>query len=317
MLNKLAGLLKSAQLSLFDSEPELPLQPAQKQQPKAPAPAPDGVPKPAPRRAKSAAPGHAEAATPSHEVLLDGHRIAYELRRARRRSIGFTVSEDGLRVAAPKWVPLAEIERALQQKAGWILRKLVEQRERRRRLDAAQVQWADGCVLPYLGEPMIVVLDPSAARLPGGARFDDGRDDSQPTLATVARQTLFLGLPQAASAQQIRDAVQAWLQRQARALFEQRCRHFAAQLGVQMNRLRLSSAQTRWGSASADGTVRLNWRLIHFAPSTIDYVVAHELAHLREMNHSPRFWAIVGQLMPDYERARAQLRQAALPSFDD
>ncbi len=72
--------------------------------------------------------------------------------------------------------------------------------------------------------------------------------------------------------------------------------------------LRLSSAKTRWGSCSADGRILLNWRLIHFPQSSIDYVVAHELAHLKEMNHGPRFWATVASLLPDYETARAQVR---------
>ena len=75
-----------------------------------------------------------------------------------------------------------------------------------------------------------------------------------------------------------------------------------------MKSLRLSSAQTRWGSASADGSIRLNWRLIHFAPAIIDYVVAHELAHLREMNHSPAFWETVRSVLPDFERSREALR---------
>jgi predicted metal-dependent hydrolase len=123
------------------------------------------------------------------------------------------------------------------------------------------------------------------------------------TLPGVARLTLHVGLPQCAGAEQIRDAVQSWLQRQARRVFEERCRHFAAQLGVRCTRLALSSAQTRWGSASADGSIRLNWRLVHFAMSTIDYVVAHELAHLRHMDHSPRFWDVVRSVMPDYRAA--------------
>lgn len=292
-LRELAGLLNFTQLSLFDSAPD-----------PAPArPVPDLVPPPRVRPEGGAA---------SRHVQLQGQSIPYDLKRARRRSIGFTVSEDGLRVSAPKWVALAEIDKALQQKGDWILRKLVEQRERARRTQAARVHWGDGCSLPYLGEPLIIVLDPGLT----GARLDEGETDAQGTLSSVARRMLYLGLPQQASPDQIRDTVQAWLQRQARQRFEQRCRHYAAELGVTMSGLRLSSAQTRWGSASASGMIRLNWRLIHFSPTLIDYVVAHELAHLREMNHSPRFWAVVQSVMPDYERVRTRLKQAVLPLLD-
>jgi predicted metal-dependent hydrolase len=135
-------------------------------------------------------------------------------------------------------------------------------------------------------------------------------------LPGLPRLTLHVGLPQAASATQIRDAVQAWLQHEARRLFQQRCQHFAAHLGVRMTRLKLSSAQTRWGSASADGTIRLNWRLVHFGISVVDYVVVHELAHLREMNHSPAFWDVVRSVLPDVDERRAQLRAPGVALHD-
>jgi predicted metal-dependent hydrolase len=110
--------------------------------------------------------------------------------------------------------------------------------------------------------------------------------------------------------------VQSWLQRQARRIFEERCAVFTQRLNVRVKRLSLSSAATRWGSASADGAIRLNWRLVHFALPVIDYVVAHELAHLREMNHSPAFWDVVRSAMPDFEAVRGTLRDEVLPVFD-
>lgn len=316
MLHRLAGLFQYVQLSLFEREPEPPSAPAP-QEPAPPVRRPSRRSSMPPPPLQSLSPAPAIPAAPARSVQLGTAQIAYELRRARRRSIGFTISEAGLRVSAPKWVPVGEIERALQHKAGWILRKLQEQQDRSERLEAARIRWADGCVVPYLGQDLIIVLDPSAACLPLRARLDSGLADPQPSLASVPRQTLYLGLPQEAAPEQIRDAVLSWLQAQARSLFTQRCAHFAAQMDVRISRLRLSSAQTRWGSASIDGSVRLNWRLIHFEPATIDYVVVHELAHLHEMNHSPRFWAVVGAVLPDYEQARQQLRRAALPDFSD
>jgi predicted metal-dependent hydrolase len=241
----------------------------------------------------------------SREVLFDEHLVAYELKRVRRRSIGFVVAPDGLSVSAPRWVGVSEIESALHEKKAWILRKLAEQAERNRRLQQARVEWRDGATLPFLGETMKVRLDPLAI----GAVLDAVSAVSP----GAPRLTLHVGLPQQAAEEQIRDAVQSWLQRQARRMFEERCRHYAGLLGVRYRKLALSSAQTRWGSASADGSIRLNWRLIHFAMPTIDYVVTHELAHLREMNHSQRFWDVVRSVMPDYEQARGTLRETVLP----
>lgn len=242
------------------------------------------------------------------DVRLDGHLVAYEMRRARRRSIGFVVGPDGLTVSAPRWVGLKDVDSALQDKRGWILRKLREQRERAARLQSARVDWRDGTELPFLGETVIVVLDPRCS----GALLDAAGDG----LPGVARRLLRVGLPHTATPQQIRDAAQGWLQRQARRIFEERCALFAARLQVRVRRIALSSAATRWGSANADGSIRLNWRLVHFALPIVDYVVAHELAHLREMNHSPAFWGVVRSVLPDYESSRAALRGGQVPVFD-
>ena len=309
------------QLSLFDAAPAAPAlpEPAVRLSPPGPQPAPDPGPvrpvggeAPVPRLAEPAA-ATQPAGWPTHpqaqrELLLNGHRVAYALRRARRRSIGFVVGVDGLAVSAPRWVGVGEIEAALQAKAGWILRKLQEQHERSRRLQASRVDWRDGVGVPFLGETVIVVLDPRAS----GAVLNTAAQ----ALPGVPRLTLHLGLPQTSSPEQIRDGVQSWLQRQARRIFEERCALFAPRLNVRMKRLALSSASTRWGSASADGSIRLNWRLVHFALPVIDYVVTHELAHLREMNHSAAFWDVVREALPDFEDARGALRTELLPVFD-
>lgn len=242
------------------------------------------------------------------EVRLGEHHVGYEFRRARRRSIGFVVSAEGLSVSAPRWVGVGEVEQALQSKAGWILRKLHEQQQRAERMQAHRVEWRDGSGLPFLGETVILVLD---ARVTGAVLHT-----AADALPGVPRLTLHVGLPQTATQAQIREAVQSWLQRQARRVFEERCAHFAPLLNVRIKRLSLSSASTRWGSASADGSVRLNWRLVHFGLSVIDYVVTHELAHLREMNHSAAFWDVVRSVLPDYEERRGQLRSELLPNFD-
>ena len=103
--------------------------------------------------------------------------------------------------------------------------------------------------------------------------------------------------------------------RQAKRLFTERLDHFAPQLGVQWRKLALSNAGTRWGTAHSDGLIRLNWRLIHFRLPVIDYVVAHELSHLRVMDHSPRFWDTVRTVVPDYAELRGQLKEQALPPW--
>ena len=243
------------------------------------------------------------------EILLHDVVVAYSLTRARRRSIGFMVGVDGLSVSVPRAIGTGDIESALRAKANWILRKLGEQRERSDRLKQARVEWRDGTTIPFLGEPVIVVIDPRARHGNESAVLSSNAQ-------TLPGLKLYIGLQPPSTTEQLRDAVQIWLKRQARRVFEERCQIFTQRLGVHYTRLSLSSAQTRWGSASADGSIRLNWRLIHLAMPTIDYVVAHELAHLREMNHSPRFWAVVRSVLPDFEDARISLKKHSVPTFD-
>ena len=271
------------------------------------SPTAERAPAPAPTAAPATA-GNLHHPRANLQARLDGHVIGYEFRRMRRKTIGFSIAHEGLVVSAPRWVPVGEVEAALQEKSRWILKKLQEQDERARRMASQRIDWRDGTSLPFLGETVIVVLDPRQT----GSVLETAPD----TLPGVPRLTLHVGLPQHAAPGQIRDAVQSWLQRQAKRVFEERCRHFAQQLGVRWTRLSLSSAATRWGSASADGAIRLHWRLIHLAMPTIDYVVAHELAHLRVMDHSPRFWDVVRSVIPDVERLREGLRDEALPTFD-
>ncbi len=240
-------------------------------------------------------------------IVLGGLNVGYELVRVRRCSIGMVVTAEGLSVRAPRWVGLGDIEAALQAKTRWLLGKLGEQGERQRRLAAGRIDWVDGACLPYLGETLVLRLDPQQRGL---ALREAAPDETPPG------RRLLLGLPPQADALQVRDAVQAWLMKEARRVFLARLAHYAPTLGVQVRRLALSSAQTRWGSASADGSIRLNWRLIHFSLATLDYVVVHELAHLRHMDHSPRFWDVVRGVLPDFDQARAALRDPVLPAFD-
>jgi hypothetical protein len=247
----------------------------------------------------------------NRQALLGNTAVAYEFRRARRRNIGFLVGPEGLTVTAPKWVPLYEVEAALQEKSAWILRKLDEARERRERIESARIVWKDGAAFPFLGEQVIVVLDPRHSFEEAGAMLNTDAT----ALPGVPRLTLHVGLPHTAGEAQIRDAVQAWLMRQAKRLFTERLDHYAPLLGVQWRKLALSNAGTRWGTAHSDGSIRLNWRLVHFRLPVIDYVVAHELSHLRVMDHSPRFWETVRAVVPDYAQLRGQLREETLPPW--
>lgn len=233
-------------------------------------------------------------------VLHSGQESTpYTLVRSQRRSIGLEIGPQGLTVRAPLRASQTQIHQVLLDKSRWIQAKLhlLEQRQ------AAQehLHWHARATLPYLGGQLQLELHPSAPR-PG-------------LLVAVAAQRWVLHLPgdPQASAPAIRALVWAWWLRQAHELLTQRLHHYAPQLGVAWRSLRLTNARTRWGSARQDGSIMLNAKLLHYPQPVLDYVVVHELAHLHEMNHGPRFWAWVAGICPDYPALRAALRQQAAP----
>lgn len=237
-------------------------------------------------------------------IRLEQLNLDYRLIRSKRKTVGFLIDDDGLRVSAPRWITINEIESAIVSKQLWIFRKMNEQRERSvRRLQPAMI-WRDGAVFPYLGVDITLrVVYPGTI---SGAYFDS------------TTRELHLSLPSAAGEQQLKDRVQGWLQSEAKRIFSERLTIYAEKLGVSYKSFTLSSASTQWGSCTADGKIRLNWRLMHFALPNIDYVVTHELSHLREMNHGPQFWATVQSVFPDFEQARKTLRDhepTLLPKF--
>jgi predicted metal-dependent hydrolase len=293
-------------LDFFDAVPAAPADaPPKKQAPRKPREDQPTVAAttPEPRLDEELLPASFRHPRANREAVLGDSVVAFEFKRSRRRNIGFMVGPEGLTVSAPRWVPLYEVDSAVRSKTPWILKKLGDVQERQRRIESARIEWRDGARFPFLGEEIEVVLDASRP----GAALESAAGGSPARLR--------VGLPQLAQTAQVRDTVQAWLMRQAQSLFTERLEHYAPLLGVRWRKLALSSAGTRWGTAHSDGTIRLNWRLVHFRLPVIDYVVAHELSHLRVMDHSPRFWDTVASVVPDYERLRGQLKDEALPTW--
>jgi predicted metal-dependent hydrolase len=232
------------------------------------------------------------------KIQLGSHTVYYALRRSARRSHGFMISDEGLFVTSPKRAPLDDIERAIRAKQQWILTKLFERGERRDlRERRAPVEWVDGARLPYLGADITLRLQPAAR---SHCSYD------------AATRTLHLGVTPGLEAWQIRERVKLWFQDEARRVFGERLDLYAPRVGVTYNAYAISSAGTRWGSCTVAGNIRLNWKLVHYPLALLDYVVVHELAHLREMNHSPRFWAVVEAVFADYDGARKALKKRSV-----
>lgn len=220
-------------------------------------------------------------------IELGDQRVSYTLRRSqRRRSIALLIDERGLRVAAPLAAPQQAIDKLLREHAAWVLRKVGDWEQKRPPLRT----WMAGEQIMFVGQTLSLALQP-------------GIETPQ-----ISGDRLLVG-PPGLTPKGVEGRVRKWLKRQAFDLYSRRCAEYSAQLDLPAPALRLSSARTRWGSCHVSGRISMNWRLIQAPPSWIDYVAAHEVAHLRQMNHSQAFWNTVATLIPDYAERRAALRR--------
>ena len=226
-------------------------------------------------------------------ALLAGKNIAYTLKRSsRRRSIGLRIDDRGLTVSAPLRASEKWLYSVLQDKAHWVVEKLDGWQMRK----PQAVHWADGEVVPFLGEHLALRVRQSLFAAPVQQR----------------RKELWVFVADENDAAHIERLVLHWYRQQAESLFTERVAHYAPLLDVAPRTVKLSAAKTQWGSCTARGAVRLNEQLVRLPLRLIDYVVVHELAHLREMNHSAAFWSVVDSACPDYAKLRRELKAVGL-----
>ena len=221
-------------------------------------------------------------------TLANGETISYLLEHRQRRTVGLKITADGLVVHAPKRIFAFQLNQILQEKSAWILSKL----QARVANQVGLIQWQDGENLLYLGQDIQLNIAQNANNK--ALIFDANK--------------LVMATPTPDNHKLIQRKVIQWYQKQAGLDFGRRLEILAAKLGVSTPPLTLSNARSRWGSCNSRGEVRLNWRLLQAPPHIINYVICHELAHLKQMNHSAKFWAVVEQLYPNYKAAEKELK---------
>jgi predicted metal-dependent hydrolase len=222
-----------------------------------------------------------------HTIALAGQRVDYKLvRRRGRRGVGLKIDGTGLTVAASLTTSIAAIETMIGQHTDWVQKKLGEWEHRK----IVPQQWATGVTISYIGESLTLMVEPGHAR------------------ANVERAMSHLFVKvKTGAAEEIEKAVITWMKKQALPHFAQRAFLFARLHQLTPPHVMLSSANNRWGSCNSRREIRFAWRLIKAPPALIDYVVCHELAHLRHMNHSASFWAEVKRMCPEYETLKKEL----------
>ena len=234
-------------------------------------------------------PPHADDA-PLRRALLGGRAVEFRFQRRARRTIGIRINEQGLSVTAPLRTPWREIEGFMREKTAWILDKLDE----RAALGTPVTIFGEsGEMLPLHGrQVMLAIAKGKRAVLAAGG-------------------DLHVTLPAPHKRGAVRTLLLRWLQARALDTLTPRVAHYAARLDLPAPPLRLSNARTQWGVCTSRGRIRLSWRLVHLDPELADYVVAHEIAHLVELNPSERFWALVEWLYPHWREAKERIERDA------
>jgi predicted metal-dependent hydrolase len=225
--------------------------------------------------------------------MLGGHEIPYLLKTsARARRLRLVIRPgSGLEVVVPKGAGTAWVERTLREKSAWITNTLAHMAEH---VIEPPPPLVDGRVLMYLGAPVRLMVHTGAPTGRFRALLRDG------VLAlTVA----------SSSDSTVRASLESWYRRQARRVFAERVVHCNASYGFSYGRVTIKDQKSRWGSCSHLGNLNFNWRLLLAPLPVLDYVVYHELAHLKERGHAPAFWALVASACPSFREHRRWLTQ--------
>ncbi|MDY3331052.1 MAG: SprT family zinc-dependent metalloprotease [Pelistega sp.] len=237
--------------------------------------------------------------TSYHSVRTNAGLINYTFKRVRRASFSLKVGYDGVIVRTNLSDPISNAERYIRRFCTWIVNRLKEFEARRPIIN----QWELDKHILYLGKS-IELKQHFANDLPLFMGDNNHPQDGDILLIDDKAHKL-LGVS-------VQDSCEYWLKQQAYQWFKSRLEWFYQQTGRQPRAFRISKAMRSWGQCNSAGVIGLNWRLIHLPPEQIDYVIAHELAHLKHMNHSKAFWQEVGEIMPGYETAKAAIAKQSL-----
>jgi len=228
-------------------------------------------------------------------VRYGNRTIDYAIKRSpRRTTVSIAIDPtDGVLVTAPEPAPVARLDRIVHAKGLWITQRLKRQSDRPP--GPAPKEFVSGESFLYLGRQYRLKLDLDAAPRP--LRLDGG----------WLRVNVPRFLPEEHRSDFVRAALVDWYAAQAQRRLPERSLEWAKKIGVHAPSVVLTEPRKRWGSASASGTIRLNWRIIQAPRPIVDYVIVHELTHLQHPNHNREFWAALGTCLPDYETRKRRL----------
>lgn len=221
--------------------------------------------------------------------------MQYQLIRSKRKSIAISFDRDGnLVVKAPSWVNLKEIEAFVASKQEWITATAARLKRARESAAAQRPRLESGDILKFLGENRVLTVI---------------REERSRAKVKCVMERLLLWVPYEADYEYKRAQLEKWYRKQALLVFTQKAEEYAKILGVSFAEIHIKDQRSRWGSCSGKKNLNFNWRLIMAPEPVCDYVIIHELCHLKFMDHSAAFWGLVESLCPHYKQYRNWLKE--------
>jgi predicted metal-dependent hydrolase len=228
-------------------------------------------------------------------ILIGDKELKYILTRSSRRTVGIAIEKSGLvKVSSPAKVSESYINQLLLKKSAWILKKLVELETREAKSNKPKV-FEEGESFSYLGKEFKLKLYRSSTLKKPIVKLDG--------------DNILIRLPINFEAENIKKALKLWYIEKFKLIIEERVKHYSEIIGVHPQKITIREQKTRWGSCSGRGNINFNWKLIMASLEVLDYVVIHELCHMREMNHSEKFWKLVEGIFPQYKKCRVWLKE--------
>jgi predicted metal-dependent hydrolase len=212
-------------------------------------------------------------------------KLQYAVTRQKRKTVALYVRDGGVEVRAPLRMSKAEIDRFVESKREWVLRQLGKHADLAEQKAAFVVDY--GSAVPYRGGEY-----PVRGHEKRTVMFDDA-----------------FVVPTGLSPEQVKRACVLIYRLLARRDLTEKVIEYAGRMGVKPSAVKINDAKTRWGSCSSKNSLNFSWRIMMADDDVIDYLVVHELAHIKELNHSARFWSIVEGVLPDYKGRQARLKE--------
>lgn len=236
------------------------------------------------------------ANTKEYTLKIGDAVIPYKIKDSTKaKNIRLVIDNNGLHIIKPLRVKISDVERVLKEKSSWIYKHYVELLQKKQSMPVRK--WETGETLLYLGQNCKINIMGHKKSI-ASVSFDGDAFYVYMDENTTGEERNLL----------IESVFKKWYRKAAGIVLNERLEHFCRITGLKFRAMRLKEQKTRWGSCSKDGNLNFNWKLIMAPLWVVDYVVLHEVSHLRHLNHSKDFWSLVAHYMPDYKKAQEWLK---------